>query len=105
VKGAQRAGAPILHVTLPGCCDAWLDRFDKHFIGLTGSDAAIEAAQVAAQIPPAKKSAVRPDGTYDVGHAAFVLAYTKDNLAHVLYPVGVKQEDLAHDLPLLVNEV
>lgn len=83
---------------------SWLDRFDKRFVGLTGSDAAIEAAQVAANISPAKKSAARPNGAYEVGHAAFVLAYTKDNLAHVLYPIGVKQEDLEHDLPRLVKE-
>jgi protein SCO1 len=88
----------------PSTLRAWLDHFDKRFIGLTGSDTAIRAAQVAANIPPAEKSAVRADGTYDVGHAAFVLAYTKDNLAHVIYPVGVKLEDLAHDLPLLVRE-
>lgn len=88
----------------PKVLRAWLDGFDKRFIGLTGSAAAIEAAQIAAKIPPAKKSAVRPNGAYEVGHAAFVLAYTKDNLAHVLYPVGVKLEDLEHDLPRLVKE-
>jgi hypothetical protein len=65
---------------------------------------AIEAAQNAANIPVAKKSAVRPDGAYEVGHAAFVLTYTKDNLAHVIYPVGVKQEDFVHDLPFLAYE-
>jgi len=82
----------------------WLDNFDQRFIGLTGTDAAIKAAQIAANISPAEKSPVRSDGTYDVGHAAFVLAYTKDNLAHVIYPVGVQSEDLSHDLPLLVKE-
>ena len=83
---------------------SWLDNFDKRFIGLTGADAAIRAAQIASNIPPAEKSKVRPDGTYEVGHASFVLAYTKDNLAHVIYPVGVKLEDLMHDLPLLIKE-
>jgi hypothetical protein len=47
---------------------------------------------------------VRADGGYEVGHAAFVFAYTKDNLAHVIYPVGVKEEDFAHDLPYLAQE-
>jgi protein SCO1/2 len=83
---------------------SWLDNFDKRFIGLTGTDAAIRAAQIASNLPPAEKSAVRADGNYEVGHAAFVLAYTKDNLAHVIYPVGVKLEDLTHDLPLLTKE-
>jgi protein SCO1 len=82
----------------------YLDHFDKNFIGLTGSQSAVDAAQIAAKIPPAKKSTVRPGGAYDVGHASFVLAYTKDNLAHVIYPVGVTEEDFAHDLRLLANE-
>src|SRR5215469_4054825 len=82
----------------------YLDHFNKDFIGLTGSQAAVDAAQIAAKIPPAKKSAGRPGGAYDVGHASFVLAYTKDNLAHVIYPVGVGDDDFAHDLRLLVNE-
>jgi protein SCO1/2 len=88
----------------PQVLRSWLDHFDKRFMGLTGSDAAIGAAQIAANLPVAKKSAVRPGGAYEVGHAAFVLAYTKDNLAHVIYPVGMKQEDWAHDLPYLAKE-
>ncbi len=88
----------------PQVLRSWLDHFDKRFIGLTGSAAEIAAAQIAANLSPAKKSAVRPDGAYEVGHAAFVLAYTKDNLAHVIYPGGVKEDDWAHDLPYLAVE-
>jgi protein SCO1 len=88
----------------PQVLRSWLDHFDKRFIGLTGSAAAIEAAQIAANLSPAKKSAARPDGAYEVGHAAFVLAYTQDNLAHVIYPGGVKEDDWAHDLPYLAKE-
>jgi len=82
---------------------AWLDQFDSRFIGLTGSEAAITAAQRAALIPPASKTA-QTDQDYGVNHASFVLAYTKDNLAHVIYPGGVTAEDWAQDLPLLVKE-
>lgn len=88
----------------PQVLRTWLDHFDKSFIGLTGSSASIDAAQIAANLTPAKKSAVRPDGAYEVGHSAFVFAYTRDNLAHVIYPGGVKEEDWAHDLPYLANE-
>ena len=78
---------------------AWLDNFDRGFIGLTG----IAAAQRAAHIPPASKTAdIAHD--YGVNHASFVLAYTKDNLAHVIYPGGVTADDWAQDLPLLVKE-
>lgn len=88
----------------PRVLRAYLDHFDKRFIGLTGSQSAIDAAQIAAQVMPAKKSAVRADGAYEVGHAAYVLAYTKDNFAHVIYPVGLKPEDWVHDLPDLAAE-
>jgi hypothetical protein len=44
---------------------------------------------------------VRADGGYEVGHASFVLAYTRDNLAHVIYPIGLQLDDWVHDLPLL----
>jgi protein SCO1 len=74
----------------------WLDHFDRQFIGLTGSEAEIAAAQSAAHVPHAGKSGE--------GHAAFILAYTKDNLAHVIYPFGVSEADWLHDLPLLVRE-
>ena len=82
---------------------SWLDHFDKRFIGLTGTEAAVEAAQVAAALPPAKKSALA-NGDYGLGHSSFVVAYTKDNLAHLIYPDGMSQQDWAHDLPLLAQE-
>jgi protein SCO1/2 len=80
---------------------AWLDNFDKDFVGLTGTQSAIDSAQIAANIPPATRSMVS-SGTPQVSHAAFVLAYTKDNLAHVIYPSGISQSDWLHDLPELV---
>jgi protein SCO1/2 len=88
----------------PTVLRAWLDHFDKRFIGLTGTQASIDAAQIASNLDPAKKSKVRADGNYEVGHALFVFAYTKDNLAHLVYPGGVQAEDWSHDLPLLPSE-
>jgi hypothetical protein len=40
-----------------------------------------------------------------MAHANFVLAYTKDNLAHLIYPGGVNKDDWMHDLPSLGAEV
>lgn len=82
---------------------SWLDRFDRRFIGLTGGDAAIEAAQRAAGLAPARRT-VRAGDDHAVGHANVVLAYSKDNLAHLMYPGGITPQDWAHDLPRLVNE-
>ena len=87
----------------PKVLRAWLNQFDKRFIGLTGSQTAIDAVQAAAGVPVAAKAA-RAGEDYEVGHANFVLAYTTDNLAHVIYPGGVTQQDWTHDLPQLVKE-
>ena len=87
----------------PKVIRAWLNQFDKRFIGLTGSQTAIDAVQAAAGVPVAAKAA-RAGDDYAVGHANFVLAYTADNLAHVIYPGGVTQQDWTHDLPQLVKE-
>jgi len=80
----------------PWMLRTWLNHFDKNFIGLTGTETAVEAAQMAAHVPLSRGN---PDG-----HAAFVLAYTKDNLAHVIYPAGVSQADWVHDLPQLARK-
>jgi len=79
---------------------SWLDNFDRGFVGLTGSDSALAAAQRSLGLPPAVKEGSGPD--YGMGHAAAVFAFTADDLAHVVYPSGVRQVDWAHDLPLLV---
>jgi protein SCO1/2 len=81
----------------------WLDLFDRRFIGLTGTEAAIEAVERAAGVPVAAKTGPA-NGSYAVAHANFVLAYSRDDLAHVIYPGGVSKDDWVHDLPLLMNE-
>jgi protein SCO1 len=81
----------------------WLDLFDRRFIGLTGTEQAIEAVERSAGVPVATKT-VPASGNYGVAHANFVVAYTKDNLAHVIYPGGVSKQDWVHDLPLLIRE-
>jgi protein SCO1/2 len=87
----------------PAVLRRWLGVFDKHFVGLTGTEAALASVQREAGVPLAEKSDAR-NGYYSVAHANFVLAYTKDNLAHVIYPGGVGKDDWVHDLPLLVME-
>lgn len=82
----------------------WLDLFDRHFIGLTGSERAIQAVERAAGVPLAVKAGPA-SGNYAVSHANFVLAYSKDNLAHVIYPGGISKEDWVHDLPILIRDM
>jgi protein SCO1 len=87
----------------PAVLRHWLDLFDRHFIGLTGTERAIEAVERAAGAPLATKTGTANSG-YGVTHANFVFAYSKDNFAHLVYPGGVSQADWVHDLPLLINQ-
>src|SRR6516165_5067411 len=52
----------------------WLDLFNRRFIGLTGTEGAIQAVQRATGIPVATKTAPA-NGNYTVSHANFVIAY------------------------------
>ena len=81
----------------------WLDLFDGRFIGLTRTGPVIAAVQRMAGVPVAVKAGLAKDN-YAVNHANFILAYTKDNLAHVIYPGGVSKSDWMHDLPRLIEE-
>ena len=87
----------------PAAMRRWLDHFDRRFIGLTGTERAIEAVERVAGVPAATRTGPA-NGNYGVAHANFVLAYTKDNLAHVIYPGGISKDDWAHDLPKLIRE-
>jgi protein SCO1/2 len=87
----------------PAVLRRWLDLFDRRFVGLTGTGPEIMAVERMAGVPVAVKAGLK-NGSYAVNHANVVLAYTKDNLAHVIYPGGVSKDDWAHDLPRLIDE-
>jgi protein SCO1/2 len=84
---------------------AWLDNFDRSFVGLWGTEQRVRDIGFMAGVPPAIKQTM-PDGSlggYGVGHGAQVIAFTADDSAHVEYPFGVGQDIWVHDLPILVN--
>ncbi len=87
---------------LPARLRSWLDQYDTHFVGLTGTPAQLAAAQRAAGVSVA--IADRPDahGNYAVGHAASVLVYTPDVLGHLTYPFGTTQADWQTDIPKIL---
>ena len=86
----------------PAVLDKWVHGFDPGFIGLTASDSVIAAAQRDAGEVATVKGAPDATGAYPVGHAAQVIAYTRDGVGRVAYAPGTRQRDWAHDLPLLV---
>jgi protein SCO1 len=81
---------------------AWLDHFDKSFVGLTGSAAGIDSAQRLLQLPPAAREEIG-EGRYLVGHVAQIIVFTRDGLGRYAFPFGTRQADWARELPRLVE--
>ena len=90
----------------PAKLRAWLDNFDSSYVGLTGSIEEVNRIQAQLHLPPAVAEAAHgSDSSYNVGHAAQVLAFSpNDNLAHVVYPFGTRQQDWANDFPRLIAD-
>ncbi|GAC1331962.1 MAG: SCO family protein [Mycobacteriales bacterium] len=101
-----------------GVLRTWLDLFDPGFVGLTGTQAQVEAAQDAAGVPRARRQPLPsaggsppvPQGSaagpspYAVDHAAPVIAIGADNRIAVLYLAGTVSGDYVADLPELAKE-
>lgn len=89
----------------PEVLRSYLDKFDRSFIGLTGTPEEIEQAQIMAGVMPAVLDEPNPNDPddYTVGHAAQVIAYAPNGLNYTQYPFGTRQSQFAHDLPILLK--
>ena len=82
----------------------WLANFSTKFVGLRGTLEEVNAIQAAIGLGPAHREKMPSMDGYGMAHAAQVLAFTTDNRVHVMYAFGTRQEDWAHDLPILVTK-
>ncbi len=84
----------------------WLDLFDERFIGLTIEPETLSSLLTTLGMAQIVKTDLG-DGRYSVNHASYLIAYTADNLGHIVYPFlpgGELREIMAHDLPLLIED-
>ncbi|MPQ98406.1 SCO family protein [Modestobacter sp. I12A-02628] len=83
----------------PEVLGEYLDRFDRDlavdFVGLTGDQAQIDQAQLAAGVPLAE----------DMGrqHSSLLLLYGADGEADVAFDAGNTARDIAHDLTVVAG--
>ncbi len=109
LPGEDQTKTRFVFVTLDPARDslpalrAWLDHFDKRFIGLRGDAAEVNRIMATLGMPPALIGAPDKNGYYEVGHSAAVVVFTADDSAHVAYPFGTRQEDWAEDIPRLLR--
>jgi hypothetical protein len=55
-------------------------------------------------MPGAVRDVEVPDsGGYTISHGAHLWAFTPDDSAHVVYPMGIQRDDLAADIPKLLR--
>jgi protein SCO1/2 len=88
----------------PEALRQWLDLFDEEFVGLTGPLETLEQLQRDMGMRPAQQ-VPDDDGEYLIEHGSYVLAFDKDdNIAHLVYPLGITRDAWAHDIEKLVTE-
>lgn len=81
----------------------WLDLFDKSFIGLSGDSATLSRVLDTLDVQPGQPQDLG-NGDYSVRHAAYVIAYTQDNLAHLRYLSQATVSDWISNLATLVTD-
>ena len=83
----------------PEVLGEYLARFDaelpNRFVGLTGTQAEVEAAQEAAEV-----SLAEADGTM---HATSLLLYGADDMARVMFSAGDTSDEIADDLTTVTD--
>jgi len=81
---------------------AWLDAYDRSFVGVRGPVEDINAALASMTLPGVTITASDEEGGEPlIGHPAAIIAFSPDGLARIRYPFGVRRADWLHDLPLL----
>lgn len=113
MEPADQAQVKVVFVTTdpnrdtPEVLRAWLNNFDKRFIGVRGNLDSVNAIQARLGLPPATMEAMDPKeagpAMYGMGHAAQVLAFTPDDSLRTEYPSGFKVADWVNDLPKLAR--
>jgi protein SCO1/2 len=114
LPAADQAKVRVVFVTTDPARDsaprlrAWLNNFDRRFVGLIGSADSVNSIQARLGLPPATMEmmdagASGPRASYGMGHAAQVLAFTPDDSLRAEYPSGFTLADWVNDLPLLAK--
>ena len=106
----MRSKVTVVFVTIdpkhdtPAVLRERLGWYRADIVGLTGSQAAVEAAQRAARVTVSypKPEKIKANAL-STAHGGGMLAYGLDDYAHLTYPAGTAVSDLVRDLPELIR--
>jgi protein SCO1/2 len=106
--GALADGARILFVSVdptrdtPPVLKAYVNAFDRRAVGLTGTPRAVEALSKRYRSAFTREPDAG-DGSYAVSHSSAIYVFDRAGRARVLATPSATQDDLVHDLHLLLN--
>lgn len=80
----------------------WLDRYDTEFVGLIPTKEQLNQLTTFLKMAPIEKEQTT-GSYYTVNHAAYVIAFEKNNVGRLVYPFGITIADWQHDLPKLIK--
>jgi len=106
--GALADGARILFVSVdptrdtPAILKTYVSAFDPRAVGLTGSPRAVEALSKRYRSAFTREPDAS-DSSYAVSHSSAIYVFDRAGHARVLATPSATQDDLVHDLHLLLN--
>ncbi|WP_426700336.1 SCO family protein [Rhodanobacter sp. Col0626] len=106
--GPLADGARILFVSVdpardtPAVMHAYVNAFDAHAVGLVGSAHAVEALSKRYRSAFTREPS-SADGAYEVSHSSAIYLFDRDGKARALATPSASQDDLVHDLHLLLS--
>lgn len=108
--GADAERVQVIYITVDPERDtverlrAYMNAFDKTFLGLTGSPEQLAGVRKGYGISTRKTVMDKKSGAYLVHHSASVHVIDGAGYLRIIAPFGTSVEDMAHDVKLLLTE-
>lgn len=109
IGGGPGSNATILFCSVdtkrdtPPVLKTYLSNINPDFVGLTAEPEVINRALGDLRLPEPTFGKPDRNGDYEVGHASYVTVFSKDDVAHRMYPSDTRQSQWARDLPRLAR--
>ena len=107
--GADAAKLQVVFISVDPARDTvtrlkgYLAHFDPGFIGVTGSQAQVDAVLKGYGIVATKRTMGDSDAGYMMSHSSYLYFVDKNGMLRALMPFGRPAADIAHDVQLLLR--
>ena len=107
--GRDAAGLQVVFITVDPARDtaphlrAYLAKFDPSFVGLTGSQAQVDAVLKAYGIAATRKPIEGSKTDYTMHHSSYLYFVDRQGMLRALMPFGRPADEMVHDATLLLQ--